>query len=192
MSLLLIGVRSPDYEANLRYAEALTQKLRALPPTVVNLATYDVRDLRAFFETEQVAVRLGGRPRIDPRSPAQRDQQAQEPALRVARRRGADRQDAEAPRAPRRPRRALPGRHLQQQQRRVRLDRRAAAGRAVRRARRRGAVQGGERADRERSPRALPPADAARGLGADRHRHRQPPGRRSTTSSGSPSPAWSS
>ena len=50
MSLLLIGVRSPDYAANLRYAEALTQKLRALPPTVVNLATYDVRDLRAFYQ----------------------------------------------------------------------------------------------------------------------------------------------
>src|SRR5580698_8472436 len=53
MSLLLIGVRSPDYAANLRYAEALTQKLRALPPTVVNLATYDVRDLRAFYETNK-------------------------------------------------------------------------------------------------------------------------------------------
>src|SRR5580693_639382 len=50
MSLLLIGVRSPDYAANLRYAEALTQKLRALPPTVVNLATYDVRDLRTFYQ----------------------------------------------------------------------------------------------------------------------------------------------
>jgi uncharacterized protein len=50
MSLLLIGVRSPDYAANLRYAEALTQKLRALPPSVVNLATYDVRDLRAFYQ----------------------------------------------------------------------------------------------------------------------------------------------
>ncbi len=50
MSLLLIGIRSPDYAANLRYAEALTQKLRALPPTVVNLATYDVRDLRAFYQ----------------------------------------------------------------------------------------------------------------------------------------------
>jgi uncharacterized protein len=50
MSLLLIGVRSPDYAANLRYAEALTQKLRALPPTVVNVATYDVRDLRAFYQ----------------------------------------------------------------------------------------------------------------------------------------------
>jgi uncharacterized protein len=53
MSLLLIGIRSPDYQANLRYAEALTQKLRALPPTVVNLATYDVRDLRAFYETNK-------------------------------------------------------------------------------------------------------------------------------------------
>jgi len=50
LSLLLIGVRSPDHEANLRYAEALTQKLRALPPTVVNLATYNVRDLREFYQ----------------------------------------------------------------------------------------------------------------------------------------------
>ena len=50
LSLLLIGIRSPDHEANLRYAEALTQKLRALPPTVVDLATYHVRDVRAFFE----------------------------------------------------------------------------------------------------------------------------------------------
>jgi preprotein translocase subunit SecF len=50
LSLLLIGIRSPDYQANLRYAEALTQKLRAQPPTVVNLATYHVRDVRDFFE----------------------------------------------------------------------------------------------------------------------------------------------
>jgi uncharacterized protein len=53
MSLLLIGVRSPDYQANLRYAEALTQKLRALPPTVVSLATYDVRDLRSFYQNNK-------------------------------------------------------------------------------------------------------------------------------------------
>jgi len=50
LSLLLIGIRSPDREANLRYAEALTQKLHQLPPTVLNLATYHVRDVRAFFE----------------------------------------------------------------------------------------------------------------------------------------------
>jgi len=50
LSLLLIGIHSPDTQANLRYAEALTQKLRALPPTVVNLAAYDVRDLRDFYQ----------------------------------------------------------------------------------------------------------------------------------------------
>jgi hypothetical protein len=50
LSLLLIGVHSPDYAANLRYAEALTQKLRALPPDVLRLATYEVRDLREFFQ----------------------------------------------------------------------------------------------------------------------------------------------
>src|SRR5450432_2753796 len=50
LSLLLIGVRSPDHEANLRYAEELTKRLRAMPPTVVQLATYNVRDLKAFFE----------------------------------------------------------------------------------------------------------------------------------------------
>ena len=50
LSLLLIGIRSPDPAANVRYAEALTTKLRALPPNVVNLATYHVRDVRAFFE----------------------------------------------------------------------------------------------------------------------------------------------
>ena len=53
LSLLLIGIRSPDREANLRYAEALTQKLHQLPPTVVDLATYHVRDVRAFFETNK-------------------------------------------------------------------------------------------------------------------------------------------
>jgi uncharacterized protein len=50
LSLLLIGVRSPDYQANLRYAEELTQRLRAMPKSVVQLATYNVRDLKAFFE----------------------------------------------------------------------------------------------------------------------------------------------
>jgi uncharacterized protein len=49
MSLLLVGIRSPDRAANIRYAELITSKLRQLPPTVVSLATYDVRDLRDFF-----------------------------------------------------------------------------------------------------------------------------------------------
>jgi predicted RND superfamily exporter protein len=53
LSLLLVGIHSPDRAANLRYAELLTQRLRALPPRVVALATYHVRDLRAFFEANQ-------------------------------------------------------------------------------------------------------------------------------------------
>ena len=50
MSLLLIGVRSPDRAANLRYAEAMTDKLLQLPKNVIALATYHVRDLKSFFE----------------------------------------------------------------------------------------------------------------------------------------------
>jgi predicted RND superfamily exporter protein len=50
LSLLLIGVHSPDPAANLRYAEALTEELRKLPKNVCELATYNVRDLKAFFE----------------------------------------------------------------------------------------------------------------------------------------------
>ncbi len=53
LSLLLIGIRSPDHDANLRYAEALTQKLRALPPSVLSLATYNVRDLRDFYQANK-------------------------------------------------------------------------------------------------------------------------------------------
>ena len=74
MSLLLVGIRSPDHAANLRYAEALTQKLRALPPTVVNAGDLRRPGPAGLLRDEQVALRLGGRPRVDPRSPAQRDQ----------------------------------------------------------------------------------------------------------------------
>jgi predicted RND superfamily exporter protein len=49
MSLLLVGIRSPDREANLRYAEALTQQMNQLPKTVCELAAFHVRDLRDFF-----------------------------------------------------------------------------------------------------------------------------------------------
>src|SRR5262245_8406351 len=35
LSLLLVGIRSPDNAANLRYAEALTERIRKLPPSVV-------------------------------------------------------------------------------------------------------------------------------------------------------------
>ena len=85
LSLLLIGIRSPDHEANLRYAEALTEKLRALPPTVVEPGDVPRARRARVLRAEQVALRLGGGPGVDPRSAAHRDQQAQEPAVRVAR-----------------------------------------------------------------------------------------------------------
>jgi predicted RND superfamily exporter protein len=50
MNLLLVGIRSPDRAANLRYADALTRHLRALPPSVCELAASDVRDLGDFFQ----------------------------------------------------------------------------------------------------------------------------------------------
>ncbi|MES1207285.1 MAG: hypothetical protein ABUS79_15215, partial [Pseudomonadota bacterium] len=50
MTLLLVGVHSPDPAANERYAEALTNRIRALPPTVAALAAYNIRDVRDFLE----------------------------------------------------------------------------------------------------------------------------------------------
>lgn len=54
MTLLLVGVRSPDKEANLRYADLITEKLRTLPKSVVQLVAYNVRDLRSFFEVNRL------------------------------------------------------------------------------------------------------------------------------------------
>jgi len=48
LSLLLIGISSPDREANLRYAEILTQQLRTLPSGVCELASFHVRDMQEF------------------------------------------------------------------------------------------------------------------------------------------------
>jgi predicted RND superfamily exporter protein len=50
MSLLLVGIHSPDPAANERYAQALTKRIYALPDHVASLATYNVRDIRDFFE----------------------------------------------------------------------------------------------------------------------------------------------
>jgi predicted RND superfamily exporter protein len=50
MSLLLVGIRSPDHQANLRYAQTLTDQLNHLPKEVCEMAAYHVRDLRDFFE----------------------------------------------------------------------------------------------------------------------------------------------
>ncbi len=53
LSLVLIGVRSPDKAANLAYAEALTQRLRTLPNSVCDTVTYHLRDLRSFIENNR-------------------------------------------------------------------------------------------------------------------------------------------
>ena len=50
MSLLLVGIHSPDPAANERYAEALTAKIRALPRYTPAIATYHIRDVKQFFE----------------------------------------------------------------------------------------------------------------------------------------------
>jgi predicted RND superfamily exporter protein len=50
LNLLLVGIRSPDRAANLRFAAALTAHLRALPRSVCDIAAYDVRDFRDFVQ----------------------------------------------------------------------------------------------------------------------------------------------
>ena len=50
LNLLLVGIRSPDHAANLRYADALSRALQALPKEVCEIATYHVQDVRAFLE----------------------------------------------------------------------------------------------------------------------------------------------
>ena len=50
LSLLLVGIHSPDPAANERYAEALTTKIRALPHNRPAIATYHIRDVKDFFE----------------------------------------------------------------------------------------------------------------------------------------------
>ncbi len=53
LTLLLVGVRSPDVAANERYAEALTSKLRSLPRSVVDIAAYHMRDIFGFVDTNR-------------------------------------------------------------------------------------------------------------------------------------------
>jgi predicted RND superfamily exporter protein len=48
-SILQIAIESPDRDANLKLAGALTQKLRALPRDTIESAVYDVRAERQFF-----------------------------------------------------------------------------------------------------------------------------------------------
>lgn len=53
MSLLAVGIRSPDKTANLKFAEDLTKELRQLPKGISELAAFNVLDLKSFFEKNQ-------------------------------------------------------------------------------------------------------------------------------------------
>ena len=53
LTLLLVGIRSPDVAANERYAEALTRRLRSLPRSVCDIATYHVRDVIGLVESNR-------------------------------------------------------------------------------------------------------------------------------------------
>lgn len=53
LSLLLVGIRSPDAAANERYASALVDHLRTLPKNVCDIATYHVRDIQGFFRSNK-------------------------------------------------------------------------------------------------------------------------------------------
>jgi uncharacterized protein len=53
MTLLLVGVRSPDLAASERYAEALTNRLRSLPRSVVDIAAYHMRDIFGFVDSNR-------------------------------------------------------------------------------------------------------------------------------------------
>jgi predicted RND superfamily exporter protein len=48
-SILQLAIESPDREANLKLAAAITKQLLALPPDVIQMATFDVRAERQFF-----------------------------------------------------------------------------------------------------------------------------------------------
>ena len=47
---LMVAIKSPDRAANLRYAAALTNHLRSLPPQVCALAAYELGEVRAFLQ----------------------------------------------------------------------------------------------------------------------------------------------
>src|SRR4051812_8367003 len=50
LHLLTVGIRSPDRDANLAYAKALSDHLRARPASEVGLVAYHMRDLQSFFQ----------------------------------------------------------------------------------------------------------------------------------------------
>src|SRR4051794_3754075 len=48
-SVLQLAIEGPDRAANLAFADALTRRLRTLPPEILASATYEIRAERQFF-----------------------------------------------------------------------------------------------------------------------------------------------
>jgi len=53
LSLLLVGIHSPDPAANERYAARLTERIKALPPNLAALVAYNIRDVRDFLQSNK-------------------------------------------------------------------------------------------------------------------------------------------
>ena len=87
LSLLLIGIRSPDYAGQPALRRGADPEAARAAPDRRQPRDLPRQGRARLLRAEQVALRLGGRPRSDPRPAAQRDQQAQEPAVRLAGRR---------------------------------------------------------------------------------------------------------
>ena len=51
--MLQVAVEGPDREANIAFASELVARLRKLPPELVRMAAYDVREEKAFFEANK-------------------------------------------------------------------------------------------------------------------------------------------
>ena len=114
----------------------------------------------ASLPLAQMAVCAAERARGAARFAARRDPQEEEPALRRPPRRGFAQGDRRAHAQARRRLRPLPHRLLRERPRAHRRHRLPAAGRPLRRARRREAGQGGRAHHQGRARRALPPEDA--------------------------------
>ena len=87
LNLLTVGIRSPDRAANLAYAKILTEALRTLPKSRIGLVAYNILDLRKFFHDHRWLYASEADLEDGARSPAHGDHAAQEPDVRVARRR---------------------------------------------------------------------------------------------------------
>ena len=147
LSLLLIGVRSPDHEAEPAVRRGADQEAAGAAPRVVNLATYEIQDLAQFFqdnkwlyvsEDDLESIRDRLRNEISKRkNPLFVSLDDEEPIDQMQKRLGRATRSKSDSRAGCSPAPTA-----------VRLDRRAAARRPIRRARGRGAVQRRPRADR--------------------------------------------